>query len=103
MLTVAVGDEGRVVTVYSRRIRIGGLTRTSDDSWHWALFCLRGGDLQSEATSGMLGGTEQTMEAAMAALRARWQAWLDEAGLVFARPSLSSQTGFRQAPAAPLA
>lgn len=103
MLTITVGDEGRVITVYSRRIRIGGLTRTSEDVWHWALFCLRSGDAYFEAACGPLGGAEQTMEAALTALRARWQSWLDEAGLAFSRSDVGATVGLRQAPAAPQA
>lgn len=83
MLNVAVGEEGRVVTVYCNKVNIGGITHNDDDLWHWAVYCLRNNDPAAEAEFGPLGGVEKTQQAAFAALKGRWERWLLGAGLIY--------------------
>ncbi|GLK77914.1 hypothetical protein GCM10008171_31680 [Methylopila jiangsuensis] len=86
MLSYLDGDDGDVVTVYSRLVAIGGLCVGENGHWHWALFALRRMDFDDGAHVDPLGGMATSREHALAALVARWNLWLNDSGLVIAEP-----------------
>ncbi|MFD1332367.1 hypothetical protein ACFQ4O_10190 [Methylopila musalis] len=89
MLSYLDGDDGDVVTVYSRLVAIGGLCVGQNGQWHWALFALRRMDFDDGAHADPLGGMAPSREHALAALKERWALWLEDAGLVIPTPAHS--------------
>ncbi|MFD1703966.1 hypothetical protein ACFSCV_13240 [Methylopila henanensis] len=84
MLHIVSSSNEDVLTVYSHRVAIGGVTVEADASSYWALFALKQTETQGGPIPLKLGGREATKEGALHALLDVWQSWLAAAGLTYA-------------------
>ena len=86
MLNKVESSDGGTITIYSDKIAIGGITSANNGHWYWALFSVIDTGLDATGSPLELGGIEQDIDSAFAALSRHWRHWIEAAGLTYKGP-----------------